>query len=31
MGFNVADNMNTENSLVTLKNVLKLKKDKTLL
>jgi transposase InsO family protein len=30
MGFNVADNMNTESSLVALNNALKLRKDKTL-
>lgn len=30
MGFNVADNMNTESSLIALKNAIKLSKDKTL-
>jgi transposase InsO family protein len=30
MGFNVADNMNTESSLVALNNAIKLRKDKTL-
>ena len=30
MGFNVADNMNTESSLIALENAIKLRKDKTL-